>query len=84
MSSRRLLLLSSAFVLLAAASILPSASAQYTIGSPLVAVADPPVPHPNTKPCTVTLFDGQEFADFNNKPFNYSPTCGKGPGPKLC
>lgn len=83
MSSRRLLLLSSAFVLLAAASILPSASAQYTIGSPLVAVADPPVPHPSTRPCTVTLFSGQEFADFNNKPFNYSPSCGKGPWAKV-
>ncbi len=72
-----------ALVLLAALCVLPSAFAQYQIGSPLVAVADPPVPHPNTKPCTVTLFTQQEFADFNNKPFSYSPTCGAGPWAKV-
>jgi hypothetical protein len=83
MPSRRLLFLRSSFLLLVALSILPSAFAQYTIGSPLVAVADPPVPHPNTKPCTVTLFTNQEFADFNNKPFTYSPSCGAGPWGKI-
>ena len=77
-SSRRFFL-RGALVLLVALCALPSAFAQYEIGSPLVAVADPPVPHPNTTPCTVTLFTNQEFADFNNKPFSYSPTCGAGP-----
>jgi hypothetical protein len=81
-SSRRFLL-RGALVLLVAFCALPSAFAQYEIGSPLVAVADPPVPHPNTTPCTVTLFTNQEFADFNNQPFSYSPTCGAGPWAKV-
>jgi len=32
-----------------------------TIGSGNTATADPPVPHPNTTPCTVQLFSGFEF-----------------------
>ncbi len=44
-----------------------------TVGSKNVATADPLVPRPPTTPCTVTLFSGQQFADFNNKPFDYAP-----------
>ncbi len=47
-----------------------------TIGSPNVATADAPVPRPNTKPCTVTLFANQAFADFNPKTFTYTPPAG--------
>ena len=51
-----------------------------TIGSPNVAVADPLIPRPPTVPCAVTLFTNQEFADFNSKPFTFTPapSC---PGP---
>lgn len=57
-----------------------SSSSQYQIGTSLEATADPPVPRPNTKPCVVTLLANQAFADFNNKPFTYTPpsSC---PGP---
>jgi hypothetical protein len=50
-----------------------SQSSPYQIGTSLEATADPPVPRPNTKPCVVTLLADQAFADFNNKPFTYTP-----------
>jgi hypothetical protein len=53
---------------------------QYQTGTSLEATADPPVPRPNTKPCTVTLLSDQAFDDFNNKPFTYTPPAGC-PGP---
>src|SRR5271170_1780769 len=43
------------------------------IGSSDTVTADPPVAHPNTKPCVVSLFSNLEFADFNIKPFDYAP-----------
>jgi hypothetical protein len=43
------------------------------IGSGNTVTADPPVPRPHTKPCVVTLFTNQEFADFNIKPYTYTP-----------
>jgi hypothetical protein len=43
------------------------------VGSPNVAFADPLIPSPLTTPCTVTLFENQQFADFNAKPFAYAP-----------
>ena len=43
------------------------------IGSSNTVSADPPVPRPHTKPCTVQLFQNEEFADFNIKNFNYTP-----------
>src|SRR5262249_8609815 len=43
------------------------------VGSPNVATADPAVPRPNTRPCTVTLFESQAFADFTPKPFTFTP-----------
>jgi hypothetical protein len=57
-----------------------SAFAELTVGSPNVAIADPTIPPPYTTPCTVTLFDNQQFADFGAKPFNYIPPAAC-PGP---
>ena len=50
-----------------------SSANQPMIGSSDTVTADPPVSHPNTKPCVVNLFTNQEFADFNIKPFDYTP-----------
>ncbi|HEY0229743.1 MAG TPA: peptide-N4-asparagine amidase [Dokdonella sp.] len=44
-----------------------------SIGSPNVAVADPVVPAPLATPCSVALFENQQFADFDAKPFAYAP-----------
>ena len=43
------------------------------IGSANTVTADPPIPRPNTQPCTVQLFSNVEFADFSPKPFTYTP-----------
>ena len=48
------------------------------IGSENTVTADPPQPHPNTKPCVVQLFSNYTFADFSGKPFSYTASC---PGP---
>ncbi len=63
-------------VLLAVASfahaqVAPAAAP--VIGSGNTATADPPVPHPHTKPCVVALFKNQEFADYSAKTFSYTP-----------
>jgi len=50
------------------------------VGSSNTVSADPPVPRPRTTPCTVQLFQNLEFADFNIKPFSYTPPRGC-PGP---
>lgn len=50
------------------------------VGSPNTVTANAPVPRPATQPCTVTLFQNFDFADFNPKPFNYAPPAGC-PGP---
>src|SRR5271168_5361065 len=55
-------------------------TSQYQIGTSLEATADPTVPRPNTKPCTVTLLTNQAFDNFNNQPFNYTPPASC-PGP---
>ncbi|MGB9083833.1 MAG: peptide-N4-asparagine amidase, partial [Terriglobales bacterium] len=44
-----------------------------TIGSGNTATADPPVPHPNTTPCTVQLFSGFEFNIYAPESFTYTP-----------
>ena len=36
------------------------------VGSTNVATADPPIPRPPSAPCTVTLFENVQFADFNS------------------
>jgi hypothetical protein len=68
---------------------------QLTIGSPNVAVADPVVPRPPTKPCVVTLYTNESFPnpteiaatppgqatpDFSNHPFTFTPPAAC-PGP---
>lgn len=50
------------------------------VGSSNPATAEPLVPRPHTKPCTVSLFQNQEFADYNAKTFTYSPPANC-PGP---
>lgn len=50
------------------------------IGSGNTVTANAPVPRPATQPCTVTLFQNFDFADFNPKLFNYTPPTGC-PGP---
>ncbi|HLX09807.1 MAG TPA: peptide-N4-asparagine amidase [Thermoanaerobaculia bacterium] len=67
-----------AAVLLAAPA--PATATVPTVGSSNPATADPPVPRPPTKPCTVTLFSDLQFADFNPKTFTYTPPAAC-PGP---
>jgi hypothetical protein len=43
------------------------------VGSSNTVSADPPVPRPHTRPCTVQLFQNLQFADFNIKSFSYTP-----------
>jgi len=50
------------------------------IGSSNPVTAEPTVPRPTTKPCTVQLFQNMEFADFNLKSFTYTPPAAC-PGP---
>jgi hypothetical protein len=58
----------------------PFARAQYTIGSSTVAVADPPISRPTTKPCVVNLFTNDVFDNYSNMPFNFKPPAAC-PGP---
>ncbi|QNH26002.1 peptide-N4-asparagine amidase [Xanthomonas theicola] len=50
----------------------------FTVGSANVATADPTVPRPPGKACTVELFSGFTFRDFSNHPFTYAPPAGCG------
>jgi len=60
------------------------AAAQLKIGSGNTALADPPVPRPHTQPCTVTLYKGFKFADFNPRASLYTgPRIVRALGPKL-
>jgi hypothetical protein len=52
----------------------------YKLGSPNTATADPPISHPNTQPCVVTLFSNYEFMNFNPQSFSYTPPV-QCPGP---
>ena len=61
------------FALSALAAPITLAFADPVVGSPNVAIADPLVPAPSTTPCSVTLFENQEFADYSAKPFSYTP-----------
>ncbi len=53
-----------------------SAFAQLKIGSSNTAFADPTVPHPNTTPCKVVLFQGFKFDNFTPQSFSYTPPAG--------
>jgi len=47
------------------------------VGSSNTAFADPTsVPHPNTHPCKVVLFENYRFTDYNPKSFSYTPPAG--------
>ncbi len=78
LTSRRLLI---TITLLTLSSTL--AFAGLRIGSSNTATADPPVPHPNTQPCKVALFNHYRFADFNPKSFTYNPPACVGPWAKV-
>jgi len=54
-------------------SLAQSSSNSPSVGSALVATADPPVARPHTKHCEVTLLTNQAFDDFNNKDFSFTP-----------
>jgi Peptide N-acetyl-beta-D-glucosaminyl asparaginase amidase A len=56
-----------------AAALCSAQSGQYSVGSAVVATADPLIPRPHTKSCTVTLLSDQAFDDFNNKNFTFTP-----------
>lgn len=49
---------------------------QLQIGSSNTAFADPPVPHPNTAPCKVVLFQAYKFDNFTPQTFSYTPPAG--------
>jgi len=50
----------------------------FEVGSANVAVADPSVPRPPGKACTVELFNGFTFRDFSDHPYTYAPPVGCG------
>ena len=54
------------------------------VGSSNPATAEPSVKRPSTTPCIVSLFTGQVFDDYTDKPFAYAPPSGcKGPWSKV-
>jgi len=68
---------------LGAAALLPGrALAQDfpVVGSQNTVTADPPVAHPDEKPCVVQLYSGVPFANFTPKTYQYAPPAGC-PGP---
>ena len=72
-STRRLSGVSLASLVFLCSAVAPAQAQDLTVGSKNVAVADPLVPRPPTKPCTVTLFSNQQFVDYNAKPITYTP-----------
>lgn len=57
---------------------LAATSPGFNVGSANVAIADPAVPRPPGKACTVELFNGFTFRDFSNHPYTYAPPVGCG------
>lgn len=57
---------------------LAATSPGFNVGSANVAIADPSVPRPPGKACTVELFNGFTFRDFSNHPYTYAPPTGCG------
>ncbi len=53
------------------------------IGSSNPVSAEPPVKRPPTTPCTVTLFSNEEFGDYSQHGFSYTPPSCKGPYAKI-
>jgi hypothetical protein len=67
-----------------AAQTFTTAPSNPVIRSQNTVTADPPVPRPQTTPCTVSLFSNVTFADFSGKPFTYDhPTACPGPWAKI-
>jgi hypothetical protein len=60
-------------VLLSTLLLSTIAAAQFQIGSANTAFADPPVAHPNTTPCKVTLYTQYKFNNYNAQSFSYTP-----------
>lgn len=75
---RAVLIVGLAFGWMGAAFDAASAAGASPVGSTNVTVADPAVPRPSGKPCTVTLFTGVAFNDFSPRPYTYTPptSCG--------
>jgi hypothetical protein len=54
------------------------------VGSSNPATAEPPVTRPNTKPCTVTLFQNEAFNDYSAHPLTFTPPADcRGPWAKV-
>ncbi len=82
-SMRRLTWITAAFLLASVSAVgaqVVLAPPTPQIGSSNPVTAEPHVPRPHTKPCVVQLFQNLEFADFNTKPFSYTPPAAC-PGP---
>ena len=82
-SMRRLTWITAAFLLASVSAVgaqVVLAPSTPQIGSSNPVTAEPHVPRPHTKPCVVQLFQNLEFADFNTKPFSYTPPAAC-PGP---
>jgi hypothetical protein len=69
-----------AIPIFAVALVAVATPAAAQVGSPNTITADPPVAHPSTQPCIVTLFQNVAFADFSPKSFAYAPPT-QCPGP---
>lgn len=55
-----------------------------TVGSQNTVTAEPPVAHPNEKPCVVKLYSDVLFDDFNARTYAYAPPAGcAGPWEKV-
>jgi hypothetical protein len=61
-----------------ASGAISATSPGFNVGSANVAIADPPVPRPPGKACTVQLFSGFTFRDFSDHPYSYAPPTGCG------
>lgn len=61
-----------------ASGAIAATSPGFNVGSANVAIADPPVPRPPGKACTVQLFSGFTFRDFSDHPYSYAPPTGCG------
>jgi peptide N-acetyl-beta-D-glucosaminyl asparaginase amidase A len=71
----RFLIASGAIAILTICSVAQTRTAPSVpqTGSANTVTADPPLPRPNTQPCTVQLFSNVTFADFSPKSFQYAP-----------
>jgi hypothetical protein len=69
---------------LAVSPLCSAQSSTLSVGSSLVATADPAIQRPNTRHCEVTLLTDQAFDDFNNKDFDFTPPAScQGPWSKV-